>query len=116
MLDLARGVARDARAVAAGRWEERARYQGDELGGLTLGIVGFGSIGKRVAQLAEAFGMRVIVAAHAGRAGLSLPELLAEADIVSLHVPLTPATRGMIGAAELSRMKRGARMGATSRA
>jgi len=115
MLDLARGITRDAGSVAAGRWDDRARYQGDELGGLTLGIVGFGNIGKRVAQLAEAFGMRVIVAAHNRREGLPLRELLAASDIVSLHVPLTPATRTMIGAAELACMKRGARLINTAR-
>lgn len=118
MLDLARGITRSARAVAAGRWEERGRYRGDELDGLTLGIVGFGNIGQRVAVLASAFGMRVLVAAHPSRPGASaraeerdsyprlpLRELLASADVVTLHVPLTPATRHMIGAAELARMK-----------
>ena len=119
MLDLARGITRDARAVAQGRWEERARYQGDELGGLVLGIVGLGSIGKGVAQLAEAFGMRVIVAEHRGAQGsypiLPLHELLAAADVVSLHVPLTPATRNLLGANELACMKRGARLVNTAR-
>jgi phosphoglycerate dehydrogenase-like enzyme len=119
ILDLARGITRDARAVAAGRWDERARYQGDELAGLTLGIVGFGSIGRRVAQLAEAFGLRVVVAAHRGmqsaNPALPLRELLALSDVVSLHVPLTPATRNMLGAAELACMKRGARLVNTAR-
>jgi len=115
MLDLARGVTRDARSVVAGRWDERGRYQGDELGGLTLGIVGYGSIGKRIAELGSAFGMRVIVAAHGENAGLPLRELLAASDIVSLHVPLTPATRNLIGAAELACMKRGARLVNTAR-
>jgi phosphoglycerate dehydrogenase-like enzyme len=68
-----------------------------------------------VAQLAEAFGMRVIVAAHRGNEGPGLRELLAASDIVSLHVPLTPATRGMIGAAELACMRRGARLVNTAR-
>lgn len=127
MLDLARGITRSARAVAAGRWEERARYRGDELDGLTLGIVGFGSIGRRVAALASAFGMHVLVAAHASRADapartegdsyprLPLHELLASADIITLHVPLTPATRHLIGAAELACMKPGALLVNTAR-
>jgi phosphoglycerate dehydrogenase-like enzyme len=119
MLDLARGITRDARSVAAGRWDERARYAGDELGGLSLGIVGFGSIGKRVAQLAEAFGMQVRVVAHGSHPipypSLPLRELLAVSDIVSLHAPLTPATRNLIGAAELACMKRGARLVNTAR-
>jgi D-3-phosphoglycerate dehydrogenase len=132
MLDLARGITRGARAVAAGRWEERAHYKGDELGGLTLGVVGFGSIGKRVAALATAFGMQVIVAQHTSaipqataqpRSGSAPPEplrpalreLLALADIVTLHVPLTPATQGLLGAAELECMKPGALLINTAR-
>jgi phosphoglycerate dehydrogenase-like enzyme len=127
LLDLARGITRSARAVAAGRWEERGRYHGDELGGQTLGVVGFGSIGRRVAALAEAFGMRVLVAAHPARAaatGVVVPErfervalraLLAVADAVTLHVPLTPTTRNMIGAAEFACMKRGALLVNTAR-
>lgn len=122
MLDLVRGVTRTARAVAAGRWEERAHYHGDELAGLTLGIVGFGSIGQRVATLAAAFGMQVLVAAHPSRPDAPSPyprrplrELLAAADIVTLHVPLTPATRDLLGAAELACMKRGARLVNTAR-
>jgi D-3-phosphoglycerate dehydrogenase len=126
MLDLARGITRGARAVAAGRWEERASYRGDELDGLTLGIVGFGSIGRRVATLASVFGMRVVVAEHARREDaptheldpyprLPLAELLACSDVVTLHVPLTPSTRGMLGAAELARTKRGTLLVNTAR-
>jgi D-3-phosphoglycerate dehydrogenase / 2-oxoglutarate reductase len=122
MLDLARGLTRGARAVAAGRWEERAHYRGDELGGLTLGIVGFGNIGQRVAALAAAFGMRVLVAAHPAHPDahgpyprLPLRELLAAADVVTLHVPLTSATRNLLGAAELACMKPGALLVNTAR-
>ncbi len=122
ILDLARGITRSARAVAAGRWAERDRYHGDELGGLVLGIVGYGNIGRRVAALGEAFGMRVVVAEHASRssasgahARLPLGELLALADVVSLHVPLTPRTRTLLGAAEFAAMKRGALLVNTAR-
>jgi phosphoglycerate dehydrogenase-like enzyme len=124
ILDFARGITRNVRAVAEGRWEERARYQGNELGGLVLGIVGFGSIGKRVAFLAEAFGMQVLVAEHTGAAGvrsaaphrtLPLRELLAACDVVTLHVPLTPATRNLLGAPELACMKPGALLVNTAR-
>ncbi len=122
MLDLARGITRGARAVAAGRWEERAHYRGDELGGLTLGIVGFGNIGQRVATLATAFGMHVLVAAHPSRPDapsphprLPLRELLAAADVVTLHVPLTSATRNLLGPAELALMKPGALLINTAR-
>src|SRR5262249_1064490 len=114
MLARVRGITGGAAQVAAGRWEERARYRGNEIRGLLLGIVGFGHIGRRVAELATAFGMRVAVAAHQGRPvpppflRLPLDELLAQADVVSLHAPLAPATRGMLGAREFARMKPGA--------
>jgi glycerate dehydrogenase len=97
-----------------------------ELAGRTLGVVGFGALGRAVAKIGEGFGMRVIVALRPGAASASqppdpsqprdpaqprdplrvgLPELLAASDVVSLHCPLTPATRGMIGARELALMK-----------
>ncbi len=111
ILDIVRGITRSATQVAAGRWEERANYAGNEVRGLALGIVGFGNIGRRTAQLAAAFGMRVLVATHQGRtapapyASLPLDELLASADVISLHMPLTPSTRACIGAREFTRMK-----------
>jgi D-3-phosphoglycerate dehydrogenase len=124
MLDAVRGVTRCANAVAAGRWDERARYAGSELGGLTLGIVGYGAIGRRVAALARAFEMEVIVAARgdvardaeaAPLAVLPLAALLARADVISLHAPLTPQTAGLIGAAEFAAMKPGAVLVNTAR-
>ena len=79
---------------------------GEGLAGKTLGIVGLGRIGREVARLAEAFGMRVV---HTRGSGpyeeLPLDRLLAEADVVSLHVPLTPETRHLIGAPELALMR-----------
>jgi phosphoglycerate dehydrogenase-like enzyme len=124
ILDAVRGITQSARSVAAGRWAERSSYAGQEVAGLTLGIVGFGAIGRRVAALARAFGMEVVVAsrgdavkdaAAAPHAVLPLPDLLARADVVSLHVPLTPATQGLIGARELARMKRSAYLVNTAR-
>ena len=116
ILDLVRGISRCAAQVAAGQWEARGKYAGNEVRGLVLGIVGFGSIGKRVAELGSAFGMRVVVAAHKGRAGgLPLAELLAQADVVSLHLPLTAETRGLIGARELGLMRPGAYLVNTAR-
>jgi glycerate dehydrogenase len=80
-----------------------------ELAGRTLGIVGWGELGRGVAGVAAAFRMRVLVAARAGTVPadgrLALNDVLRAADIVSLHCPLTAATRGMIGAAELALMK-----------
>jgi len=93
---------------ARGEFNELA-YPIRELAGRTLGIIGWGELGRAVARAAEAFGMRVIVCNRPGAARtegrVSLDELLATADVVSLHCPLTPATRGLIGARELARMK-----------
>lgn len=81
---------------------------------LTLGIIGFGRIGQAVAQRAAPFGLKLLVfdpyvsddvIVDAGARPVSLDALLEEADLVTLHCPLTPATRGIIGAAQLSRMK-----------
>jgi glycerate dehydrogenase len=80
-----------------------------ELTGRTFGIVGFGTLGKGVARVAQTFGMNVVVANRPGGerepGRVDLEELLGRADVLSLHCPLTPATEGMIGAAELARMK-----------
>lgn len=79
---------------------------GEDLAGKTLGIVGLGRIGREVARLAEAFGMRVVHTRGSGPYGeLPLDRLLAEADVVSLHVPLTPETRHLIGVPELALMR-----------
>jgi glyoxylate reductase len=82
---------------------------GEGLAGRTLGIVGLGRIGREVARFAEAFDMRIV---HTRGSGpyeeLPLDQLLARADVVSLHVRLTPGTRHLIGASELSLMRRGA--------
>ncbi len=111
ILDLVRGITRCANQVAAGRWEDRAFYQGNEIRGLTLGVLGFGAIGQRVARLADAFGMRVLVLAHRNQPvpapyqATALPELLRTADVVTLHLPLTPQTKGLLGTNELAAMK-----------
>lgn len=81
-----------------------------ELNGLNLGIVGWGELGAAVARVGEAFGMRILISRRKDGADtrpgrLALPELLRQADIISLHCPLTDATRGLIGAAELALMK-----------
>lgn len=87
--------------------------------GLRFGVLGFGAIGRAVAERAAAFGFEVVVASRSLAAGrASLPPsvaqvvdqetLLSTSDVVSLHVPLTPATRGLIGEEELARMKTGA--------
>ncbi len=105
LLALARRIVPGAAAVRAGRWKtwEPASDLGADLAGATLGIVGWGRIGQAVARRAEGFGMEVV---HSSRSsGVPLEELLASADFVSLHIPLTPDTRGLIDAAALKRMK-----------
>lgn len=86
-----------------------------ETRGKTLGVVGYGRIGSQVSVLAEAMGMRVVfydvepkLALGNARPASSLEELLSEADVTTLHVPDTPATRGMIGSEQIARMKPGA--------
>ncbi|MEX0694904.1 MAG: phosphoglycerate dehydrogenase [Rhodospirillales bacterium] len=104
------------RSVAAhqGGWEKSAAGS-REIRGKTLGIVGYGNIGTQLAMLGEAMGLRVIFFDHTDKLRhgnvepvASLADLLAASDIVSLHVPDTAQTRGMIGAAEIADMKDGA--------
>lgn len=112
MLAAARRLYTLAEAVRDGRWSVRDQYLGGELRGRTLGIVGLGAIGRRVAELAGAFGMRVLYwsrsSTDARYVRRALPALLAESDIVSLHVALTAETKHLIGADQLGQMKPGA--------
>ena len=103
--------------VRSGAWQRGEQfclldYPIRELVGRRLGIVGFGTLGRGVAHAATAFGMEVLVANRPGGAPvpgrIDLDELLAAVDVLSLHCPLAPATQGMIGASQLSRMKRDA--------
>lgn len=101
-------------AAHAGEWQKSAA-RSHEVRGKVLGIVGYGNIGTQLANLAEAMGMRVIYYDHADKLrhgnvepAASLEALLAAADVVTLHLPQTPETRGMIGAREIAHMKDGA--------
>ena len=121
-LDLSRRLSWSSAEIKAGRYAEfRARMVADNLTGLdgqTVGVVGLGIIGMAVAAAFAARGSRIVyfdpkppqpeVAAKAGWSAMALADLLAAADIVTLHVPLIPATTGLIGAAELAGMRRGA--------
>ncbi len=113
---LLRGAYLSGNEVAAGRWPRARMSQGRETAGKTIGLVGFGGIGRMTAKLAQGLGMRVL--AHdpalapdarawsdSGVGRRELDALLAEADVVSLHVPLVDSTRGLIDAARLARMK-----------
>ncbi|MFO0809489.1 MAG: phosphoglycerate dehydrogenase [Gemmataceae bacterium] len=111
MLAVAKGLVTQHNAVRAGAW---TRYATQPLRGRTLGLAGLGRIGRAVAERALAFGMRVIahepypdgafVAKHSIPL-VSLEDLFAQADFVSLHMPLTPESRGAVGATLLGRMK-----------
>lgn len=101
-------------AVVEGRWQKHPHfclldYPIRELSGRTLGIVGFGALGKGVARAAPAFGLEVKVAQRPGAAAqpdrVPLATLLREVDVLSLHCPLTDHTRGLIGAGQLAEMK-----------
>jgi glyoxylate reductase len=105
MLSAARRLPESEDEVRKGEWGWEPDFLlGEDVHGAMLGIVGMGRIGSAVARRAPGFGMQVIHASRGGD-GVSLDELLARADFVSLHVPLTPETRGMIGEPQLRRMK-----------
>jgi (S)-sulfolactate dehydrogenase len=118
---LLRGAYTATAQVAAGGWPRAALGQGRETSGKTLGIIGFGSIGRMVAGLAKSLGMQVIAydpvlpANEAGVKAVSLDELVAQADVVTLHVPLVDATRGLFNAQRIAAMKKGAVLINTSR-
>ncbi len=124
LLAQARRVAEADRSVRAGEWE-RSRFQGVELHDKTLGVIGLGRIGTLVAKRAAAFGMHVMAhdpyvgeermrsigVAHAAE----VDAVLAEADFITIHLPLNPDTQGLIDAAAFDRMKDGVRIVNTSR-
>lgn len=116
---LLRGAFASTSAVAAGAWPRAALSHGRELAGKTIGLVGFGGIGRLTGGLARAMGMQAIgfdpnvppassVWSDESTSPRSLPALLAEADVVSLHVPLTADTRHLIDASRIAGMKRDA--------
>ena len=115
LLALARQIGPFHRSVAAGRWQKSEQfcyfdYPIRDLAGQTLGLLGSGTLGQGVARIAAAFGMQVVFGEHKGattcRDGyLPFERLIREADVISLHCPLTDATRHLIGAPELAAMK-----------
>jgi (S)-sulfolactate dehydrogenase len=123
---LLRGAFLVSAETGAGRWPRGRLSEGFELGGRTLGIVGFGSIGQTVAAKARAFGL--VTAAYdpllpadapawkaSGTRRCELDELLGLADILTLHLPLEPATRGLFARDRLARIRRGAILVNTAR-
>lgn len=116
MLALLRQIPDASASVRNGEWE-RGRYTGRELRGKTLGIIGLGKIGKAVARRVAGFEMRVITsdpylteeqAAEAGAKLVGMAELLHRSDVITVHTPLTPQTRNLLGRAQLEATKPGA--------
>lgn len=120
LVALARHLPAADRSMKAGRWEKK-RFAGIELAGKTLGLVGCGRIGQRVARLAAALGLHVVATDPAplptdcpARA-VSLDELCAASDFISLHAPVTATTRQLFDAARLARCRQGVRLVNTAR-
>jgi D-3-phosphoglycerate dehydrogenase / 2-oxoglutarate reductase len=118
LLSQARNIPQAHAALVAGKWE-RSKWEGVELHGKTLGVVGLGRIGALVAQRALAFGMRLCAydpyvsadrARHMGVELMALDELVAEADFITIHLPKTPETAGLFGRDLLAKAKPGLRI------
>jgi len=115
LLNLTHNLEQYNRAARAGEWQKSAdfcllTYPIRELSAMTLGIVGYGNLGKGVADIARAFGMKVIISARPGadtvdEGRLAFDEVLQGADVISLHCPLTDATVGLFGETEFGKMK-----------
>lgn len=116
MLALRRNLIAYRDDVLNGEWQKSGQFcffnhAIRDLGGATLGIIGEGVLGQRVADIARAFGMKALFAAHKGRDGLGplytpWDEVLATSDVITIHSPLTPHTRGMLSTAEFRAMKK----------
>jgi len=125
LLALARKIIDGYGGLTSGPWPKAKQHLvGQELSGRTIGIVGFGEIGKLVSRIARGFGMDVLVydpflkagvAQEHGATQVELDDLLARSGVVSLHAPLAPATRHLINAERLSRMRTDALLVNTSR-
>lgn len=116
MLALRRSIVPYRQSVIEGRWQQAAQfcyfdYPIADLGGATLGIIGHGTLGQSVGKIAEAFGMTVLAAGRRGATDLkpdqtAFDEVLKRSDVITLHCPLTPETRGLISAREFALMER----------
>ena len=116
ILELATRAAKYGNAVKSGEWQKSPvfsllTFSNIELAGKKLGIIGYGSIGQAVAQMARGFGLDILIAARPGSTGsipkdrLSVSDLLQQADFISLHCPLTPETKNLINDQSLALMK-----------
>ncbi|HEY6906350.1 MAG TPA: hydroxyacid dehydrogenase, partial [Ignavibacteriaceae bacterium] len=118
MLGMCRNIAQSNQSLRSGKWE-RKKFQGSEIEGKTLGIIGLGKVGMEVAKRAKAFGMTVISydpvlsAESAGKQGISLVELdkiYADSDIISVHVPLNGETENLISETTLRKCRDGVKI------
>jgi D-3-phosphoglycerate dehydrogenase / 2-oxoglutarate reductase len=115
MLMLARSLYKASETMKAEKWEKKA-FTGDEIGGKTLGLIGIGNIGRETAKRAIAMDMTVVAydpyvkETDAGIKLVSLDELLAQSDYISLHLPKTKESAGMISAEQFAKMKNGVRI------
>lgn len=116
ILALRRSLLQYRQSVLDGRWEDSGQfcyfdYPVGDLSGATLGVVGDGVLGKAVAKLGEAFGMKVLFSSHKGVSGMGslytpFEDVIRDSDVITLHCPLTPATRNMISFREFSNMQK----------
>jgi len=114
MLMMARSLYQATASMKADKWDKKS-FNGDEIGGKTLGLIGVGNIGKEVAKRASVMGMTVVaydpyVKEIDGIKLVTLDELLAQADYISLHLPKTKESSNMIGAEQFAKMKNGVRI------
>ena len=114
MFAMARQIPTTTSSMKAGKWEKK-KFEGDEIGGKTLGVIGFGNIGCEVAKRALALGMTVLAydvyePKLEGVKRVTVDELLSRSDYITLHLPLTDETHNLIGAAEFAKMKPGVRL------
>ena len=119
LLALSRNIYRNIEAVKNSDWDYRKQYQGDEIRGKKLGLIGMGNIGQKVALLAKAFGMEVKYWSRSPKmvdcCYEELDTLLAQCDVLSLHLPFTPQTSGFLNQVRLQMVKKGALLINTSR-
>ena len=113
ILHLSKRLGPLTKLVATGKWDQRTKYPVGDLANQTLGIIGYGRIGKKVADIASAFDLKILAfdpmaEIPAANKANSITELLAASDFVTLHIPLTPETNGLIGKSEFASMKAGA--------
>jgi D-3-phosphoglycerate dehydrogenase len=114
MFALARDIYKATSTMKAEKWDKKS-FEGDEVGGKVLGLIGLGNIGKETARRANALGMSVVAydpyaSAAEGIRKVTLDELLAQADYISIHAPKTKETANMIGAEQFAKMKDGVRI------